>query len=75
MRLSLVESIKAGRLTDFLEQEEARGIGPIARAELDALTAALIKAPQSEGQTSHSPSGDGSTGKRTRQGSGRRIPR
>jgi hypothetical protein len=73
--LTLSEALKTGRLQDFAVQEEARGIGPIDRAELDALAAALIKAPQSGDQTSHSPPGDGLTGKRTRQGSGRHIQR
>jgi hypothetical protein len=73
--ITLSRAAKEGRLIEFAEQEEARGIGPIDSAEFNALTAALIKAPQSEDQTSHSPSGDGSTGKRTRQGSDRHIPR
>ena len=73
--LTLAEAIKNGRLQDFIAQEETRGIGPVGRAELDLAIAALIKAPQSEDQTSRSPSGGGSTGKRTRQGSGQRIPR
>lgn len=67
--LTLSEALKAGRLQDFIGQEEARGIGPIGRAELEAAIAALIKAPQSENQTSRSSFGGGSTGKRTRQGS------
>lgn len=73
--LTLAEAVKVGRLSDFAAQEEARGVGPIDRAAFDALAAALIKAPQSEDQTSRSPSRDGSTGKRTRQGSGRRTSR
>lgn len=68
--LTLTEAIKSGRLIEFTAQEEARGIGPIDRSELNALTGALVKAPQSGDQTSHSSSGDGSTGKRTRRDSG-----
>jgi hypothetical protein len=71
--LTLSSALKTGRLDDFIAQEEARGIGPIGRAELDRHIAALIKAPQSKDQTSGSPSRDGSTEKRTRQGNGRRI--
>lgn len=67
--LTLAEAMKSGRLSEFIAQEEARGIGPSDRADFDALMAALVKAPQSEDQTSHSPSGDSSTGKRTRRGS------
>jgi len=68
--LSLVEAIKDGRLQEFIAQEEARGVGPVLRASFDALTATLIKAPQSEDQTSHSASDDGLTGMKIRQGSG-----
>lgn len=73
--ITLADAQKTGRLQDFIAEEEARGIGPIDRAEFDALAATLIKAPQSEDQTSHCSSGDGSTGKRTRQGSVRRASR
>ena len=73
MPLSLRKAQKDGRLADFIAQEEARGIGSIERSELDRALAKLIKARQSKDQTSRSPSRDGSTGKRTRQGNGRRI--
>jgi len=73
--LSLREAIKSGKLQDFATQEEARGIGPIDRAELDAAVAAMLKAPRSKDQTSRSPSRDGSTEKRTLRGSGPRISR
>jgi len=68
--ISLLEAIKEGRVPDFIAQEEARGIGPIPCADFAALTAALVKAPQSEDQTSHSSSDDSLTGKKTRQGTG-----
>lgn len=67
--ITLREALESGRLSDFAAQEEARRTGPIDRADFDALTATLVRAPQSEGQTSHSASGDGSTGTKTRQGS------
>jgi hypothetical protein len=73
--LTLSEAVKTARLQEFIAQEEARGIGPASRAEFEALTEALIKAPQSKDQTSRSPSGNGSTGKKTRQGSARRTSR
>lgn len=44
-RLSLSEAIKIGRLDDFIVQEEARGIGPIDRADFEALLGKLVKAP------------------------------
>jgi hypothetical protein len=68
--LTLSEAIKTGRLQEFAAQEKARSIGPIDRAEFDALSVTLIKAPQSRGRTSRSSSGDGSSGKKTRQGNG-----
>ena len=67
--LTLGEATATGRLAEFIAQEEARGVGPIDSADFDALTAALIKAPQSEDQTSRSASGDCSTGTKTPQGS------
>lgn len=73
--ISLAEALKNASLDDFIAQEELRGIGPIDRSPFDALIAALIKAPQSEDQTSHSPSGDGSSGKKTRQGNDPYISR
>jgi hypothetical protein len=71
--ITLREALESGRLPEFAAQEEARGVGPIDRAAFGHLLGKAIKAPQSKDQTSHSPSRDGSTGKRTRQGNGRRI--
>lgn len=68
--ITLREAMESGRLNDFAAQEEARGVGPINRQAFDALTATLVKALQSEDQTSRSASADGSTGKRTRRGNG-----
>ena len=73
--LTLAGAMKSGRLQDFIAQEEARGVGSIDRAEFDRLLVKAVKAPQSEDQTSRSPSRDGSPGKRTRQGNGRRTSR
>jgi len=73
--LTFSEAVKTGKLQEFIVQEEARGVGPVDRAEFDRVLANVIKAPQSEGQTSRSPSRGGSTGKRTRQGNGRHISR
>ena len=73
--ITLREAMELGRLSDFIAQEEARGVGPITRADFDTLTEALVKAPQSEDRTSRSSCGDGSTGKRTRRGSGPYKPR
>lgn len=64
--LSLTDATKAGRLQDFIAQEEARGVGPAPKAELDAALSQLIKAGKSEGRTSRYASSDGSTGKKTR---------
>ena len=66
--LSLAKAIGTRRLSEFIDQEETRGIGPADSRALDALIAEAAKAPRSkaprsEDQTSRSPSGDGSTGK------------
>jgi hypothetical protein len=46
--------MKDGRLQDFIAQEEARGVGPIAEADFDELAAKLIRTSQSSDQTSGS---------------------
>jgi len=73
--LTLSETMKSGQLQEFIAQEDARGVGSIERSELDRALAGMLKAPQLRDQTSRSPSRDGSTGKRTRQGNGRHVPR
>ena len=39
--LSLAQAAMTGQLQEFIAQEEARGIGPIDRAELDRKIATL----------------------------------
>lgn len=73
--LTLSAAIKAGRLQEFIAQEEGRGIGPVDRAKFDALLAMSVKEPQSKGRTSRSSSAGGSTEKKTPQGSGRDASR
>ena len=63
MIMSLAEAIRQDRLADFISQEEERGIGPTDGAQFLVVVKEALKAPRSEDQTSHSPSGDGSTGK------------
>lgn len=64
--LTLSNAISAGRLADFIEQEEARGVGPVDPGELDKALSQLIKSEKSEDRTSRSASSDGSSGTRTR---------
>lgn len=62
--LTLSEAIKAGRLNEFIAQEEARGVGPANQKEVQAALLLLATTPtQSGDQTSRSPSRDGSTEK------------
>jgi hypothetical protein len=68
MTLSLVEAIRSDRLGAFVAQEEARGRGPIDRAEFDGALAKVIKERRLEDRTSHSSSGGNSSEKRTRRG-------
>ena len=42
--LTLHEAVKTGRLVEFINQEESRGIGPIALSKMDEGIAALIRA-------------------------------
>lgn len=64
--ITLAEALKEGRLHEFVAQEEARGVGPAGRDDLDRALGAVIRQPQSEDRTSRSASRGGSTGKRTR---------
>jgi hypothetical protein len=61
--LSLSEALKSGRLSEFVDQEEKRGVGPANRKDLDAAIEALAKQPRSTDQTSRSPSRGGLTEK------------
>lgn len=62
--ITLSEAIKMGKLREFIAQEEARGIGPIERKELDVTIKKLSTIPQkSKDRTSRSSSGGGSTEK------------
>lgn len=63
-QLNLLNALKDGRLKDFISQEEARGIGPIEREELDREIKRLATTPlKLSGRASRSSSGDGSTEK------------
>jgi hypothetical protein len=33
--ITLAEAVKTGRMAEFIAQEEARGVGPIDRVDLD----------------------------------------
>jgi hypothetical protein len=62
--LTLTKALETGRLREFIAQEETRGIGPANRQDVEAAIKTLATTPtQSEDQTSHSPSRDGSTEK------------
>lgn len=60
LQLTLTEAIKSGRLREFIAQEEARGIGPAARKELDDAIKRLVSPPwKSKGRSSRSKSPGG----------------
>jgi hypothetical protein len=62
--ITLSEALKTDRLAEFIAQEEARGIGPANRKDVDAAIKKLATTPtQSGGRTSRSSSGGGSTEK------------
>jgi hypothetical protein len=68
--LPLAKALETNWISEFVTQEEARGIGPIDRAEFDGAVARVIKAKRSEDRTSRSASGGNSSGKRTGRGNG-----
>lgn len=61
--ITLAEAVENGDLERFIRQEEKRGVKAVLESDYDRALEALIKAPQSEDQTSRSPSRDGSSGK------------
>ena len=58
--ITLKEALESHRLEDFVTQQEARHLGPASKIGFDKAIAAAVKPPRSAGQTSHSPSRDGS---------------
>lgn len=54
--LSLEKARKTGQLQEFIAEQEAGGVGPIARFEFEAMTTSLIKARRLADQTSRSAS-------------------
>ena len=61
--LTLAEALKSGRLAEFIEQEERRGIGPVQGKRLHRAFAKAIKSPKPKDPTSRSASGGDSNGK------------
>jgi hypothetical protein len=61
--ISLSQAITEGRMPEFVDQEEKRGVGPADPAELDDALSRVIKGEKSADQTSRSASRDGSSGK------------
>ena len=51
--------METGRLQEFIDKEEARGVGPIGKADFDLTASAVIKTPLSDDQTSGSLPRDG----------------
>jgi hypothetical protein len=60
--LTLSEALANGRLSDFVEQAEAQGIGPVDGSKFDALVG-RVTASQPECQTSHSRGAGSKSGK------------
>lgn len=63
MTLSLAQAIREDRLADFIEQEEARGVGPADEAAFDDLAESVIRTPPRDDQTSGSLPDGGSLGR------------
>lgn len=55
--ITLADALSSGRISDFIEQAEADGVGPADRAQFDKMVG-RVTAPLPEGQTSHLPAGD-----------------
>lgn len=61
--LSLKKALETGQLEAFIAQAEDAGLGHIDTAEFDDTVRRVARERRLEGQTSHSPSPDGLTGK------------
>jgi hypothetical protein len=61
--LTLQQARQLGKIKEFAEQEERRGVKAVLESDYGRALEALIKAPQSEDQTSRSLSRGGSSGK------------
>ena len=61
-RLTLSQALLEDRLSDFVAQAEAEGIGPADRDQFDAIVE-RVTVPRPEGQTSRSPARGCSRGK------------
>lgn len=58
--LSLSEAISSNRLSEFIAQEEARGVAPVLEVAFDATASTVIKTPLRDDQTSGALHRDGS---------------
>lgn len=63
MTLSLMGALAQDRLDEFIDEQEARGVGPVLEADFDDLAAKVIRTSPPADQTSHSLPADGSRGK------------
>jgi hypothetical protein len=68
--LPLAKALETNRISEFVAQEEARGIGPIDRTDFDGAVTKVVKAQRSEDRTSHSASDGNSSGKKIRRDNG-----
>lgn len=63
MTLTLSEAQKTGRLKEFAEQEQLRGVASISTKDFDLSVKRVLKARPQQGQTSGSRGRGGSRGK------------
>ena len=64
--LTLRMAQKKGQLNEFIEQQEAKSIEPVTKAQFDMIVTLAVRAPTLQDQTSGSRAPGGSTGKKTR---------
>jgi hypothetical protein len=64
--LYLRDAVVSGRLDDFIQQEEGRGVCPIDSHELDTAIERTVRGSRSGDRTSHSASRRYSRGAKTR---------
>ena len=64
--LTLAEARKTGRLSEFIAQEQSRGVPSVDASDFESLASIVVKAQKQQDQTSGSPVRGGSSGKKIR---------
>ncbi len=71
--LTLSEALKTGRLQEFIDQQEASGVGPVDSGEIDEALTRVITSPAGSRRASRSPDRGGSRNSGGGRGAAQRV--